>query len=721
MAGGRRSLSQLVEPRSIAVIGASGDATKPGGRALAELKRFGFSGNVYLVNNRRDRIGDMQCYASVASLPEAVDLAIVALPREFVLTAVEDCVASGVGGVLIYSSGFTELDASGAAIQDELTRLSGSGRTRIVGPNCQGILNVAAGISTSWADVFPDPDQLELGPVAWISQSGAIGAVAYKALADAGVGIAYWASTGNEADVTVQELIDLVIDDPNTRVVCGHVESIKDPASFRVTAERARHMGKPIILLKGGMSAAGARATQSHTGALTGDTRAYGAFFRQCGVTLVRDLDALVATASLYVHCPESSFASRVGIIATSGGMGAILADACADEGLVVAPLAAETLKRANELLPPFIAPANPLDVATGVLSDPGLPGRLVLELVEAQSHDQVIVCLTTLQSRDMLENVLDGISSAARKTEVPVALILLACHNDGPALARHRGIAVFTETVSPVRAMGNLHRWAPRKSAATAPKSNVVEPDTSSSESDKLILPEHVAKQRLARYGLRVPAGHAVVSESEALSVASGLRFPLVAKVSSTRLAHKTEHGAVRLGIASPEDLVRAFHDLQSVADALDLAPGDDHILIEEMAAPGIDVLVTIRRDPALGWIAVVAAGGELVEVMDDIAIRVLPIGPGDVEAMISELRVSRLLEGVRGRGPHDSAALVVEVLALAEFMSGSLDVDELELNPVRVHPAGGGVTILDALWTITPGAAPEARGWGGVARVLR
>lgn len=697
-------LSRIFRPHSIAIVGASADPIKPGGRALTELHRFGFSGRIYPVNNRRDEVSGIRCFPSISQLPEVVDLAIVAVPREAVVEAVEQCVVAGVGGVLIYSSGFAELDDEGAALQRELTRMAHSGSTRVVGPNCQGILDVAGHVSTSWADVFPEASMMVPGPVAWISQSGAVGAVAYSELRRAGLDINYWASTGNEADLTVEELIRHVIEDPGTQLVCGHVESIADPMAFRSTAARARELGKPLILLKGGMTPAGSQAARSHTGALVGDSRAYTAFFDQCGAILVRDLQSLVATASLFARYRSAQFGTRIAVIATSGGMGAIIADECYDRGFRVPSLAPQTIQRAREILPPFIRPANPIDVATGVLTNPIILHELIVEVERAGTHDQIVVCLTTLQSERLLTEVLDSIRAAAEHSSLPIALVLLACHERGLELARERGLVAFTETISPISGMAKLASWSNGTSAdrPDEPHEEPAMPDGIPSvvTLEGQLLSERAAKARLEAHGLPVPKGGLVTGPELAVDVAQRVGWPVVAKLSSDRLAHKTELGAVKLGIGDEQHLDRAISELFGIAEAYGLPRKDVAVLIEETARPGVEMLVGLRKDPALGWLLVVGVGGELVEVMDDTAVRVLPVTRAEVDSMVRELRGLRLLQGVRGKGRHDIEAFVDVVLRVCELVVSEPGLRELELNPVRVHCRDGGVTILDALW---------------------
>lgn len=702
------SLNALLRPSSLAIIGASSDPSKPAGRVLGELARFGYSGEIYLVNPNRADVDGRPCHPSVSAIGKSVDLAILALPRDHVVGAIEDCVAAGVPAVLIYAAGFSELDEKGTELQEQISSIALESGIRVFGPNCQGYLNRFASISTSWAEVFPDIAEMGDGSTAWISQSGAVGALAYSLLRKAGVDVGFWASLGNEVDVSVSELIEYAVQQPEIELVCVHVESIKDVGRFRQAAALAKKRNKPIIVLKGGRTPAGSEATRSHTGALASDERGYAALFDQVGVVAVRSVEELVTVALLARTAalePDAFARGRVAVLTGSGGMGAMIVDACSDAGLSTPGLKPHEASFIQPLIPSFVRAANPIDVSTSAVSDPEVFGRLILETQRLASHDLYVVCLVTLRSRDVVSRILHGIRSAVDQTSAPVAIVMMGCHDDGPSIARELGLAVCEESQTPVVGLAALVRWARRAASRVAGPEETALPNLDVGGSPRpQSLTEYETKHWLAERGVELAEGFVVQDENEAVRVAERLGYPVVAKVSSPSALHKSDIGGVRLKIAQEADLREAFRDLNELVRTLGNQTERSGVLIERQASPGVEVVVGFSKDPALGWLLMVGLGGVFVEVLGDVSVRVLPVSRADVVSALVELKGAALLRGARGASLADVDALVDLVLQLSTIVGGSEGIDEIELNPIFVHAVGAGVTVVDALALLSP-----------------
>ena len=708
------SLDALLRPSSIALVGASSDPAKPAGRVARELARFGYAGELLLVNPNRSDIDGQLCYPSVLAIDEPIDLAILALPRDLVFSALEDCVAAGVPAVLIYAAGFAELDDEGALLQSQISSIADESGIRVFGPNCQGFLNRFAAVSTSWAEVFPDPADMGKGATAWISQSGAVGALAYSLLRDAGVDVGFWASLGNEVDVSVAELIEYAVQQSEVELVCVHVESIKDVARFRRAAELAQQLNKPIIVLKGGRTPAGSEATRSHTGALASDDRGYTALFNQVGVIAVDSVESLVTVAMLAQSTARDSAAltgGRVAVLTGSGGMGAMIVDSCFDANLETPGLTLYEAERIQPLIPSFVRAANPIDVSTAAVSDPEVFGRLIVETQQLSSHDLYVVCLVTLRSREVMSRILHGIRAAIDETGAPVAIVMMGCHEDGVLIARELSLAVREESQTPVAALAALVRWARRAKLRPLAGPEAQLPVSDVEPTVARAFTEYETKRWLAERGLKV--GESVLARDEVAALRAGeaLGYPVVAKISSPSALHKSDIGGVRINIEGESALRDAFRDLNDLALSFGDSSGKSGVLIEKQAPRGVEVVVGFSKDPALGWLMMVGLGGVFVELLGDVSVRVLPVTRTDVTSALDELKGSALLRGARGAAVADSNALVDLVLQLSEIVERSEGIEEIELNPVFVHPLGEGVTVVDALALLSSSEEEEAK----------
>jgi acyl-CoA synthetase (NDP forming) len=697
---GNSGLDALFHPRSIAIVGASPDSSKISGRPLTFLKRHGYPGEIFLVNPNQTEIAGHPVVPKVRELPGPVDVALIVTPARFTMALLEECAEVGVRSAIVCAGGFAEFDQEGARTEARMGELAATSGLRILGPNCQGLVHPAERLCATFNAAFLMVNELTSGPVAWVGQSGAVGGAAFDVLRNAGLSVVTWVSTGNQADIDVTEVADYQLRDPRTKVVAGYIEGIRDVDRFRSMARLARSLGKAVILIKGGRTPAGEQATLTHTGVMSGEDDAYAALMREEGVTFATGLNDLVGAVvtSLTATGPVRG---KAVIMGNSGGMNAMIADECYRRRLDVEPLPSRTTNAVRALLPEFIQPNNPIDFQWTIFTDPGRVEQLVDVLVEEGKYDTYFVVLHSIHGEAgyRVDDLMDSLDRCMRRIEGLLVVVLMNRDTAVASAARSRGIAVFEDIEGAVRAaaarLPSPPWWRARRTAGR------------SGERRLLAESEHKAKAVLHQAGIAIPPGGLAVDAEEAASLAERLGFPLVVKAQARDLPHKSEAGAVAMGLRSVDEVRRAFdHVVRAARDAG--AQGIEGVLVErEVSGVVAEVILGIRRVDPLGVLATMGLGGVLTEIYADTVSGLLPLDQAGAESMIRDIRAYPLLDGYRGRPPGDLAALaavIVEAGNLALRRSESLE--ELELNPIAVLPKGEGVVVLDALVVPPPAA---------------
>ncbi|MEU9454176.1 acetate--CoA ligase family protein [Streptomyces sp. NPDC048277] len=707
-------LERLVRPRSVALVGASATPGSMGHRTLANLRitRTLDEDRIHLVNPSRDTIDGLPCHPDLASLPETPDVAVIVVPGPAVLPALEQCAARKVPFAVILSSGFGETGDDGAAVQRRISELAADSGTRIYGPNCPGLVNLADRVGMSFSPAFAT-DRIT-GPLGIATQGGGLGRNLIQA-GERGVGTALWASVGNAADLDVPDFIHHMAGDERISVVLTVLEGIRDGGRLLAAAESAAEAGKPVVALKVGRSELGARAVRSHTAALAGSAAVTSTAFRRAGIVEAGDLDEMIDVAWLLSRAPAPAHTPRLAVFGGSGGALAFAADLAGAAGLELAEFTEETTARLREVLPHFAAVGNPVDTTATVITDPDLTDQALRAVAADPGVDLVLLPipldygeLSTLSCHAMVE--------AQQHSATPLLPVWMSDRR-GP------GHQVLAEGgLAPVhsldKAMLAITRWAgygawlaarigepaPAPLALGTAGSVVTSPLPD-------VTTEPAAKAWLAAHGIPVPDGVVARDAEDTRAAAARLGGPLVLKGVSTGLPHKTEAGAVAVGLTTPEEAVAARERiLRSVADR---APDAvlDGVLVERMAPDdGVEMLVGVHRDPVFGHLLTVGLGGIHVEVLKDVERELLPLDAPRAHAMLRRLRAWPLLDGVRGRPRCDVDALVELLLAVSRLVSDHADgLDSLDLNPVRVRPVGAGgpgALVLDAL--VVPATAP-------------
>ena len=691
----RSGLDALFNPRSVAIVGASEDPTRIGGRPLRHLREFGFRGEIRPVNPRRDRVQGLPAWPEIAAVPGAVDVAIVAVPAESAVETVEACAARGVRAAVVFTSGFAETDADGAARQRRMSEIARASGMRILGPNCLGVYNAATGYYatfTTTLDIHPPRP----GPVAIVSQSGAygshLGLLARRRRIDVGL----WVTTGNECDVTVSECIAWMAARPEIEVVAAYSEGVGDGDALLCSLEEARVGGKRVFFTKVGRSEAGAEAVRSHTAALAGTDAVFDAMLAQAGIVRTGNTEEMLdaAYAASFGALPSSR---RIGLMTISGGAGVMMADEATAQGLDVAPMPDAAQRRLKEMLS-FSTPRNPVDFTAQVFNAPRLLGTFLDAMLDEGDYGAVVVFLTFVASVEfMAKPALDAIATArARHPDRPIIMVMVGS-DEAIAPYEALNVPVFEDAVRAVRTVAALARVA--QGLAHRPRAGV-EPEAH--PAGKLFsggrLDEHEALALLASWGVPVVETRVAANGEEAARAAAAMGAPVAMKVLSPDIAHKTEAGGVALGVA-PENAASEHDGLLARARAFDASAEIRGTLVAPMVK-GVECILGVRRDPVFGPVVMAGSGGVLAEILDDVTFRKAPIDQAEAKRMIAGLRGAPVLDGARGRPRCDVDALAGALAALSRFAAAHADtVESVDVNPFVVLPEGEGGVALDAL----------------------
>lgn len=688
-------LDPLLRPRSIAVVGASRTPNTIGYQILDNLLRYGYTGAVYPVNPSAASVHSIRAYPSLDAIPDPVDLAVVVVPKQHVQEVAEACGRKGVAAMVVISAGFKEIGGAGAERERALVETARRYGMRLVGPNCMGVLNTAPEVSmnATFAPTMPPP-----GPVAFMSQSGAMGVTILDYASEYGIGISQFVSVGNKADVSGNDLIRYWAEDERTGVVLMYLENFGNPRRFtRLAREITRR--KPIVAVKSGRSGAGARAATSHTGVLAGTDAATDALLRQCGVLRAETVEEMFDLAMAFSHQPIPR-GNRVAIVTNAGGPGILIADACEAHGLVVGELSEETRARLAAHFPEEASLGNPVDmIATATPQS----YRVAVEAVLADPVvDAVIATFVPplgIRQEDVAEAIVDV---AAGSREKPVLAVLMGREGlpQGLAELNAAGIPGYRFPESAARALAAMYRhrrWLERPAGTvrTFPVDReAVDGILQLARAEgREKLSETEVMRVLEAYGIPVAPYRVARTADEAVAAAADIGRPVVMKVLSPRIVHKSDVGGVVVGVEGEAAVRAAFVRLTTEVPAR-AGIGTEEVegvLVQERVDGGRETIVGMHSDPQFGPLVMFGLGGIYVEVLGDVVFRVTPLTDVDAQEMVGSIRGAALLRGVRGESPSDTAC-IEEVLQRVSQLVGNHDaIRELDINPWVALPRGG------------------------------
>jgi len=689
------SLDPFFSPRGVAIIGASAAPNKLSFGILKNLSEQGYSGQIAPVNPKEDQILGYKSYPDISSVPDPVDLAVIVLPVGMIPKVLEDCGKRGLKAVVIISGGFKEIGPEGAAIEAGLVVTARKYNMRLIGPNCVGTADIYTGLNTTFIQGTPIQ-----GSIGFVSQSGAVAGGVVETIRDKFVGFSLFATLGNEADVSETDMIEYLAHDSRTKVIASYVEAIQNgPRFIQVAREVSRH--KPIVMLKAGRTSAGARAVSSHTGSLAGSHTAYQAAFDQAGVIEVDSLTDLFDISMGFANQPLPE-GPRAAIITNGGGPAALVSDALAMNGLQMADLSAETQTALRPHLNPSAQIANPIDMLGAA---DAAEYTIALKTILADPNVDIAIPILVPQALVNTDAVAQAIVDQAKGQSKPVVAVIVGEWSTKKAreILHSNGIPMYTHPETPGRvlsAMLKYTRWKGKPTSSEAEFSNLDRNKVASilsAAEGQSSLGEGLTRPLLAAYGMPVVAGEMAKSVDEAVAAAQKIGFPVVMKIVSPEILHKSDVGGIRLNLSN-EDMLNAAYTgmMKEVGSKLPNARLEG-VLVEAMAPKGQEVIVGMRRDSTFGPLMMFGLGGIYVELFGDVAFGVAPLTHDEALEMIQKTRAGRLLTGFRGMIKADVEAVVETILRLSKLALDFPQIMEVEINPLLVLSEGKGVLALD------------------------
>ena len=689
----RAALRTALAPKSIAVIGASDNTNKIGGRPISYLSRFGFQGKVYPINPMRNEVQGFHSFSTFQSLPEVPDVAIIAVPGDLAVQAVDECAKAGVALSIVMSSGFGESHPEGKLQEQAMKASARACGMRIVGPNSQGLANFGTGAVASFSTMFTEVQPMD-GPIGIISQSGAMSVIPYGLLRARGLGVRHSHATGNDCDVTVCELATVVAEDPDLKLLMLYLEGIPDPWNLAEAARIARDRNLPMVVLKSGRTAAGQEAAQSHTGALANEDRVVDAFLKEHGIMRAQSMVDLVDTAPLYLQGWRPK-GRRLVAISNSGAVCVMTADAATQEGMPLEPLLPATQQELKSILPGFATVKNPVDITAALLSNSGLFGAILPPISKDPAADAFLIGIAVAGAGYDVNKFSSDAAKFAAETGKP--LVVAAPQPNIAAQFKANGLVVYPTEGEAVRAL-SLYLTHTELMAGAKLRNPTIKPAPGLIQESKL-LDEAASLALLAKFGVPVVKHVLCQTEEEAVAAFTHIKAAaVVVKGCTEDASHKSELGLVRLGVSDVAALRQAFKDMHAAAKSASIQLTG--IIVAEQVKGRRELMIGARVDPVFGPVVLVGDGGKYVEAMPDLQVLMAPFSIEDAEKALHRLRIAPLLSGVRGEPPLDVKAFCQSAVAVGHMMvDEKLGISQLDINPVMVGSLGQGCVSVDAV----------------------
>ena len=706
------SLKTILEPRSIAVIGASRRRHTIGYVILDNLLSNGYAGAVYPVNPKAGVVHSMHSYPSIAEVPEPVDLAMVVVPKEHVLRVAEECGEAGVKGLVVVSAGFREVGGEGVEMEQRLLDIVRKYGMRMVGPNCMGVLNTdpAVSMNATFAPTTPPT-----GNVAFLSQSGAMGVTILDYAREYGIGVSKFISLGNKADISGNDVLEYLKDDDRTSVILMYLESFGNPRRFTRIAREVTQV-KPVVAVKAARTRAGARAAGSHTGAMVGLDVATDALFSQCGVIRVDTVEGLFDLGMGFGNAPLPR-GNRTAVVTNAGGPGIIIADALESQSLQVAEFTEETRRRLRESLPEEASVNNPVDMIAS--ADAG-SYRAVLEAVLDDPGVDAVIASFVPPLGVHAEDVARAITDTAAGREQPTFAVLMGRMGlqESRALLHAASVPAYIFPESAVRAltgMDRYRRWLERPAGVVRRDENVDRQRVSAildaaGRAGRTRLGEHDALSVLEAYGVRVVPSRRAATADEAVEAASAVGFPVVLKVVAPEISHKSDVGGVIVDLDSPREVRGAYYEMMDrLASNGVQSDAVEGVLVQKMVTGGRETIIGTVFDPSFGPLVMFGLGGIYVEALGDVVFRISPVSDIDAAEMVRQVKAFKLLEGVRGEKGVDLDAIQEVIQRVSQLVGDFPQIVELDINPFVAFEAGTPSMAVDARVLISSEPEPD------------
>jgi acetyltransferase len=696
------SLQSFFSPKSVAIVGASRTKGKVGYEILTNILAGGFEGQVFPVNRKAEEIEGLKCYPDLEAVGQRPELVIIIVPARFVVDVMKQCVKVGTKAVVIITAGFKEIGPEGKRLEEEMVRVARQGGIRVIGPNCLGVIVTASKLNASFGGDLP-----LVGGTGYLSQSGAMLAAILDTARANGIGFSSLFSIGNKADVDELDLVQALAADPHTKVIAGYLESIGDGNAFVREAEQISH-SKPILLMKSGGTSAGAKAASSHTGSLAGSETAYECMFARAGIIRCESVTQQFDFAQAFANQPLPE-GSNVAVITNAGGAGIMAADAIERVGLTFAKLSEETIRKLTDNLPPAANPNNPIDVLGDALAD---RYEFAIDVAMDDPNVDTVLVLLTPQAMTEARATAEAIVKASReKPDKPILACLMGAGKvaDGVEVLREAKVPQYESpeaAVDTIRAMTDYVRWKarPKRVVKLFPVNrrkveSIIERHL---RRDLFEIGEAESKEILEAYGFATPKGSIATTADQAASIAQQLGFPVVLKIWSPDILHKSDVGGVKIGIKTEQEVKDAF-DLMMYR--IPRKRPEAHILgvlVQEMCASGREVILGMNRDPQFGPMMMFGMGGVMVEVLKDVSFYLAPLTGDEAKQMLLSTKTYHILKGVRGQEGVDIEAIAEGLQRLSQLVTEFPQIKEMDINPFVVGLPGTTPIAVDARITV-------------------
>ncbi|MEK5427463.1 acetate--CoA ligase family protein [Cytobacillus sp. FSL R7-0680] len=686
-------LHSFFYPQSVAVLGASENPKKLGNIQVKALLDGGFQGDIFPIHPTSNAIHGVKCYSSLQAVSHAVDLVIFCLSAHQIQQGLEQCVEKKVKAAIIFASGFSETGESGEKQQKQIADYAKKHGLRLLGPNCVGLVNTLNGLVGTFSPAVMSYPLSEQRAVGYVSQSGAFGVLTYMAAAQHGLTFNYFVSVGNEMDTSFEDVVEYMVHEKQTKVISGYLEGAKKPKKLRGLAYEALEKGKPIIVMKAGRGTAGKRAAASHTGSLAGSNDIYDAFFKQTGMIRANDYDEIISFSKLFLSGKLPTGRNTV-IITSSGGRGINEADRCEANGLLIPKLNEETQRKIKQVIPSFASAANPIDLtAAASVSAPELFTAPLKALMEDPDVDNIILTEFPLfwdEETKELQEFVEMCKNTNKFVFVSTFPLEGMSIPKGQQYMVDHGVPVIPGNLQAISALAKLVEYSEkyrayqkesvRERASIQKKENVAY-----LLQENQILNEWDASKVLQAYEIPTTKKSLATTVDEAVQQANSIGYPVVLKIDSKDILHKTEAGGIRLSLQNAEQVKQAFDDILLSAHKYHPDAHINGVMVQEMVAKGTEVIVGVTRDASFGPVIMFGLGGIFVEVFKDIAFRVAPITRQDALEMINEIKGKAIFDGVRGEEALDVEG-IVDILLRVSSLVQDYDIEELDLNPIIV-----------------------------------
>ena len=697
----QEAMNHFLNPKSIAIVGVSKNFSSISGKPLSNLLLHKYEGAIYPVNPKYDEIKGLTCYPSLLDIPDKVDIALIAVSHNLIMQILNECEQKEIKNLVLFGSGFAEVGEEGKELQEKVLEKAEKAGIHILGPNCVGLLNVKESIPIGFATSFETKEGFKKGNVGFASQSGAFGFSLFGLAQEENIGFSYIVNTGNQMDIHTLDCMEYMLEDNETDVVAGYLESVPDGEMLIRLAKRSKQLGKPLIILKAGRSELGKQAAMSHTASLAGSEETFEAIAKQYGLIMVNDIDDMIAAMKIFSREKKTN-GNRVVTVSNSGAAGIAMADYSEPLGLELTRLSEETESRIEQIIPPYGSALNPIDITAQALKEQHIFTETLEVLIQDDKVD-IIVVQTTFGG-ELGKDICQKIANIDKSTEKPIIVTLTGTDEltgKGRRILSEAGVPVFLTSYNTMLAIKYLVDYSNFYNTDTQELIGQVQINNDKEIDNKGVWTEDKVKEILASMQISVPSNTLIKNRDDLISIESKIKFPVVCKVVSNEITHKTEVGGVKLNIKNIPELQSAYDEI--ISSVTNQVPNASikGVLVEEMINEnGTEMFIGVKEDPQFGPLIVCGLGGIFIEILKDASIRRTPININEAHEMLKELNGYPLLEGARGEKKRDIEKLTEIIVKISQFADKHKgQIKEMDINPLMVLEEGNGVMALDGV----------------------